>query len=340
MAEQVFAWLTGQDDNIGDSALRRGYADALRRRGPVTAFVGGASDSYISGLGDVTPIADLDAWLRSAISAATTGPATLAINAGEFTFSGTYTLQLLRILPALCRFRAAGGRVVWLGAAVPSAPRDRAWLFRRLFHAADLIRWRDDATSHVFCVAEAMPDWALALEPSPAAERTALGISLRFDRPYPSPAWIASVRDLAGRLSLDVVAVAQVQRDSPYARRLAADLGGRHVVFPSGRSHAEQEAILRREYAGMAAIVSDRLHALLIGLSEGVVPLGHTESARPKLARHFDSLGLPWVASATLDTVGPDQLAAYANDAAVALSAARTRLAEIGDLLAGDDWRG
>ncbi len=343
----VFAWLTGQDDNLGDSALRRGYADALRTRGDLVAYVADASPAYVSGLG--LGLADrvstsLGAWLTEALAAARRGPATLAINAGEFTFSGRYTLQMLRILPALWRFRRRGGAVVWLGAAVPGPRRGRTWLFRRLFRAADLVRWRDARTSEVFAPAPAMPDWALALEPAgDAGERGALGVSLRFDRPYPSEAWLRAVRELAARLGLEVVAVAQVARDTDYARRLAADLGGRAVPFGE-ETHAEQEAVLRREYAAMRLILSDRLHALLIALSEGAVPLGLVEAATDKLARHFDALGMPWATAsaperiarlAALDDVA---LVELARDAADRLGDARRELDAVRSLLAGDQW--
>lgn len=344
----VFAWLSGQDDNLGDSALRRGYAEALRARGDLVAYVADASPAYISGLGlgpadRVTP--SLGAWLRDALAAARRGPATLAINAGEFTFSGRYTLQMMRILPALWRFRRRGGAVVWLGAAVPGPRRGRTWLFRRLFRAADLVRWRDARTSEVFEPAPAMPDWALALEATgPSAERGALGVSLRFDRPYPSEAWRAAVRELAGRLGLEIVAVAQVARDTEYARRLAADLGGRAVEFRAATAHAVHETVLRGEYAAMRLILSDRLHALLIAMSEGAVPLGLAEASTEKLVRHFDALGLPWATApaderiARLSALDDAVLAGYADDASRRLADARRELGAVRELLAGDQW--
>ncbi|MBF0817524.1 glycosyltransferase [Microbacterium paludicola] len=348
--ETVFAWLWGQDDNLGDSALRRGYADALRRRGPIAAYVEDASSDYISGLG-LQPgdrvFTDLGAWLAAANAAARRSPATLAINAGEFSLSGGYTLRLLRILPALRRFRRRGGAVVWLGAAVPARRRGRTWLFLRLYRAADLVRWRDQTTSEVFAPAPAMPDWALGLEPQGAAHdapRRTLGVSLRFDRPYPSAEWIRAVRETAERLGLEIVTVAQVRRDSAYAHRLARDLGGRAVAF-GGVSHATHERVLRGEYAGMRAILSDRLHALLIAQTEGAVPLAWTEAAADKLRRHFDALGLPWVTAspdqriACLRAVDDAALTAHAADSAARLAAARAALDEVRDVLAGDQWR-
>lgn len=126
-------------------------------------------------------------------------------------------------------------------------------------------------------------------------DRVTLGLSLRGDRAYPTAAWLASVREAAQRLGLEIVALAQVERDSLYAQRLASDLGGRAVVF-DGRSHREQELVVRTEYGRMRVLLSDRLHSLLIAATEGAVPLGWCEAATTKIARHFEPLGMPWVA--------------------------------------------
>jgi len=346
--ETVFAWLEGQDDNIGDSALRRGYADALRARGPLVVFAGDATESYLEGLGLQAAdrvVADLGEWLHSAFAAARVGPATMAINAGEFSFSGTYVLRMLRILPALRRFRRAGGAVVWLGAAVPKLRRGVTWMFRRLFAMSDLVRWRDSETSTVFAAAQPMPDWALALDADGGdSVRPALGVSLRVDRPYPSAAWLTAVRELAQRLDLEVVAVAQVRRDSDRTRRLAEDLGGRAVVFGEV-SNAAQERIVRAEYSRMRAMVSDRLHALLIAQTEGAVPLAWVEAATAKLSRHFDSLGMTWASAPPADridcirTLDEATLLRRAQQSAAALADARIELAELQALIASDQWR-
>lgn len=346
--EIVYAWLTGQDDNLGDSALRRGYADALRARGPLVVYVAGASDSYIGGLG----LAESDRvvrkflpWLGGAIWRACREPVTIALNAGEFSFSGRYTLIAVPLAAVLGVFRRLGGRVVWLGASVPRAVQGRTWLFRRLHRRAQLVRWRDQATALVFGPAPWMPDWVLGLEPSGDAgmDRGTLGLSLRGDRAYPTAEWLASVRHAAQRLGLEIVTIAQVERDSAYAVRLASDVGGRAVPF-EGRSHREQELVVRTEYGRMRVLVSDRLHSLLIAATEGAVPLGWSEAATAKIARHFDPLGMPWVAVtpgraatavADLDRQTLDTLDGLARER---MAAARVLLAKVIADVASDQW--
>lgn len=342
-SEKVYAWLTGQDDNVGDSALRRGYVEALQRRGDLVAYVADASDEYISGLGlserDSTE-AGLGKWLRAALRDAKQGPVTIALNAGEFSFSNRYTLMMLTVVPALNALKRRGAKVVWLGAAVPRAPRERAWLFRPLFSSSSLTRWRDEGSSTAFAAAPWMPDWALALKPTgPAQDRSSLGVSMRFDRPYPSASWITAVRELASRLSLDVVVIAQVVRDSETAEKLARDLGGRAVAFPEGRTHAAQEALLRDEYAGFDLMISDRLHGLLIAATEGAVPLAWCEEATEKMGRHFRALGMPWAVVQRSDAVqkvrdlGPAELTVMRDELGTAMEKARGELADVTELL-------
>lgn len=341
--ETVFAWLWGQDDNIGDSALRRGYVHALHQRGPIVAYCADASADYISGLGlddnDKTE-PSLGRWLRAILASARKGPVTVAINAGEFSFSGSYILQSIRILPVLSAVHRLGGKIVWLGAAVPRTRRGVTWMFRSLYRLSDLVRWRDLETSTVFERADFMPDWALSLPAEGHTKsRGALGVSLRFDRPYPSESWLNSVRELATRLELDIVSVAQVKRDSDYATRLAADLNGRAVQFRSG-SHREKETALRGEYANMKLMLSDRLHGLLIALTEGAVPLAWTPAATSKMTRHFDALGLTWATTSAdqqqlqLSALTNEQLDGYAVEASNCLEQARAEVAEASMALA------
>lgn len=336
---RVFAWLTGQDDNIGDSVLRRGYAEALHGVGDVGVYIGGGSDDYVSGLG-LTPrdatFSDIRRWLLAAWRRARRGPVVLAINAGEFHLTRGNTVGLLAVLPLMTRVRRGGGKVVWLGAEIP---RVGSWirtaLWRRVHRKATIVRWRDSETGSKLAPSPWMPDWALSLGPvAEARPRKTLGVSLRFDRPYPDQAWLSAVRSAASRLDLDIVTIAQVKRDSEYARRLAADLGGRAVVYESG-DHAAQEQIVREEYAGMAVLFSDRLHGLLMAATEGAVPLAWCSSVTDKIRRHLVPLGFTWsiapheemdVLLAGLDTRTVSDFAAQTD---VLVGRARQSLAEV-----------
>lgn len=338
---RVFAWLTGQDDNIGDSVLRRGYVEALQGVGDSSVYIGGGSDDYVSALGltprDVT-FSDVRRWLHAAWRQARRAPIVLAINAGEFHLTRGNTMGLLVVLPLIGRVRRGGGKVVWLGAEIPRAGSSiRTALWRRVHRKANMVRWRDNETGSKLAASPWMPDWALSLGPmAESRPRTSLGISLRFDRPYPNETWLNNVRGAAARLDLDIVAIAQVKRDSDYARRLAADLGGRAVVYESG-DHASQERIVRDEYAAMTVLLSDRLHGLLIGATEGAVPLAWCASATDKITRHLVPLGFTWSVAAQSDAseliagLDSDTLADFAAQTDVLVGQARGALAEVSE---------
>lgn len=302
----VYAWLIGQHDNVGDTVLRREYANALRRRGPLVVYVGWVHDGFIEGLAlqpEDRVFRKYLPWVFSALRATASRRVTIAINSGEFALSRLFALMALVLIPIAKLANRTGGDVVWLGAAVPGRARfGLGWIFEALFNTATLVRWRDHASSDYLAPAGWMPDWAFAvISDRPSRPRRTVGVSLRFDRPYPSEEWLEAVRSLAGRLSLDIVTIAQVDRDTGYAERLAHDLGGRVVPF-AGSGHLEQESIVRSEYAGMQLVLSDRLHGLIIAATEGAIPLGWCEASTEKLSRHLDPMNLGWA------TVSRDRL--------------------------------
>jgi hypothetical protein len=68
---------------------------------------------------------------------------------------------------------------------------------------------------------------------------------------------------------------------------LATLLTADQLRWDHGRSHREQEALVRGCYAESLAVVSDRIHALIIGLTEGAVPVGFTTGSAEKVSRTF-----------------------------------------------------
>jgi hypothetical protein len=175
------------------------------------------------------------------------------------------------------------------------------WPFAALARVADVLVWRDNGSGRLLRAAPAMPDWAFGLPPGGllddlprAADRDCVVVSLRSDRPMPSPEWIASVDALATRLDAEVVVVAQVERDDARARQVGRLLGAT-VVGWTCDDHAVQERTLRDIYRRAHVAVSDRLHVLVLAATEGAVPLGWCERATSKIDRHFAVVGAEWV---------------------------------------------
>lgn len=302
----VFVTTIGQEDNLGDSVLRRGLLNAFDRdRVQVHVLVGSNSSGYISALGlhsdDVT-YNSRDDWRRALLISAVRSKCALVFNAGEVRVdrAHSYLGKFQALSVALIRLR--GGAVVHTGLGIrdPKAPRD--FLGRCVLRMCTLVAWRDAQSRDWSGIGQVLPDWALALGSQqsqvagidPSQPRRFLAISMRGDREFPSQEWFGAVRKIADENSLVPLLVTQVVRDGDRSREIAKQLGSETEVFDwaADVSHAVHERDVRDLYMRSAAVVSDRLHALVLGATEGAVPLALTVGSAEKLRRTLAVVGL------------------------------------------------
>lgn len=303
---RVFVWATGQDDNLGDSALRRGYLDALRTRGKMTVWTGSASQGFLTGLG-VQPgdrrTGSYRRWYTQALSTAVRLRTLVAVNAGEVPVSRMGAVRMTSLIPLIVLARLRGGGGLWYGAGVPNPLKDRrlAVPYRIVAALCREIRVREESSRSVVGHRELMPDWAFTLG-TPVEQwallddRTLITLVLRGDRPEPSHDWLAWFEKLASQLNLTPAVVVQVGRDYLRAQELTATLAPEYFAW-FVEDHAEHEESVRAIYGRSAVIVSDRLHALIFGATEGAVPIGWVPSSSGKVRKHFDSWAMEWVGS-------------------------------------------
>ncbi|WP_336645773.1 polysaccharide pyruvyl transferase family protein [Microbacterium sp. USHLN186] len=334
--QQIHVDAAGQDDNLGDSALRNAYLKAVDGPRRMFRVVGRTQTTdYIAGL-DLRErhiwYADREAWV-GAIDLAS--PVVHIFNAGEIALAGAddagYPTK--RRTAELAAAKKSGGAVIAAGIGLKEPRLARAVHFRAAFRDADIVSWRDFGSQRAAGFGEVNPDWAFALGTKTsswlaAASREMLAVTLRFDRPYPDARWIAAVRSLAQVTSTRIVTVAQVSRDAPRAVQLAADLGGEYLLPPS-LSHDSLDAHVRAVYQRSLAVVSDRAHALIMGATEGAYPIG--SGADPgKIFRLMDTVGLGALIGRfdELD-VFADQLPDRLPELAPAIDEARGQLARL-----------
>ncbi len=295
LTQLVHVHLAGQDDNLGDSVLRRGYLDALR--GPNRRFrlLGhGQTSDYLAGLA----LTEADEWFESRSqwleSPGAASAPVHAFNAGEINPAGS-TYPTDRRAQELAATRNAGGVAVIAGIGLKDTEQSRSVKFLAPFRDADIVSWRDSGSQAAAGFGEVNPDWAFALGTStsewhPVASRKLIAVTLRFDRAYPDATWMAAVQRLAKQTSTQIVTVAQVARDAPRAVRLAADLGGVYLGAPSF-AHDVLEEHVRGLFQRSLAVISDRAHGLIIAATEGAYPIG--SGANPhKISRLLDEVGL------------------------------------------------
>lgn len=290
----------GQSDNLGDSVLRRGLLDALRRHGDLVVSVLDLPDAYLSGLGlrpGDTVVRSRPEWQQRVARSCLSG-CLYAFNAGEAQLTAGYAASYLKMLPLLVANRLRGGRAVHVGFGL-RAP-DGTWgrAMRAVLAVCDEVTWRDAESRRWVGLGTVEPDWAYACgSPDDAphrrawADRDVLAVSLRFDRAEPGPVWFDVLRTVARDAGLRIVAVPQVQRDVPRARAIAAELGG-EVLEWDGDDHAVNEARVREVYGRSRLVVSDRLHAVIMGHTEGAVPVGFGTQSVTKLERTLAPVGL------------------------------------------------
>lgn len=332
----AFVQPSGQDDNLGDSALRAGLLAALESAGARThLLLDGQTSDYISGLPSV-PVdrfyTDRKEWLRAAEVAARP---VYVFNAGEISPQTDEPYPSSEQVREMRRVVRRGGLVIAAGIGLKDPVSGADVQFDRVLRHAALVSWRDLGSCDVAGFGQVAPDWAFALGSSTTAwegegDRPYITATLRFDRPWPDDVWVQSVRALAARTGTALVTVAQVARDAPRAVRLAEALGGAYLGAPTTR-HDDLEHHMRAVYARSLAVVSDRAHALIMGATEGAYPLGSAADPQ-KIERILAAAGVGAL-TGHHDTFAEraDRLDDERSELAAAIRAARADLRSLTD---------
>lgn len=283
----IFLSLFGQHDNLGDSVLRRPWYESFRGLGPIHAAVGDHAEDYLSAFPldrrTVLYSSNLK-WTAAALWSAARRRTVMAFVAGEVVTTPKSALVYL-IYGAIARAaRVRGGHAVFAGVGVKI--NSRPWVVRVLrwmIEPCEIVVARDPASAALLGTDNVGPDWAFldGRTTAPAAatgpqDRRTVAVSLRGDQPAPAADTVSALGRAAKLADLEVVVVSQVRRDNQRCRDLAAQLGREVpttvVTWDSG-NHAEHERLVRDVYGRSAVAVGDRLHALIVAMTEGAVPL-------------------------------------------------------------------
>ncbi|MCC4248607.1 MULTISPECIES: hypothetical protein [Microbacterium] len=294
---KAFIAAHGQADNLGDSVLRRAMLDAfldpqLERH----ILVGPGVSDYAAGLGlrgADHVYTSRSAWQRAAVRAGLTAPIAFVTNAGEVQLNGRRTKIAFADIPTALLVRARGGVPVQTGMAFRVPHGSFPWQIAIVSRLSKVATWRDLPSRDYAGTGEVTPDWAFALKASgKAAERDLLVVTMRGDRPEPTPAFLEAISLLSSRRGLRPVVINQVVRDRERSQMIADAVGAEFLSPWSGGPHNEFERVVRDIYARTEVVVSDRLHALVIGLTEGAAPVGATSGPSEKLDRTFAAAGI------------------------------------------------
>ena len=205
--------------------------------------------------------------------------------------------------------RLRGGTAVQVGAGVRmSSVGDSALsssrITRSLAHIPALERyarqtmsvvgWRDPGTLDSFRVGTVVPDWAFGEGPDPLTvglgtapgSRDVMAVTTRADRDVLSKDKIRLLRDVAEARGLRIQVYSQVRRDRQKMEELARRLHpGTEPLLFGNESHADWEQQVRALHRRSAIVAGDRLHALIIGATEGAIPLAVSNWTTEKVIR-------------------------------------------------------
>lgn len=316
----LFVEVTGQHDNIGDSLLRRGMLDAIRHPDIQLHIRIGEDDSYTTGLGlqaaDITYRERTD-WEKAIGTDRGRGNSSFLANAGEVIRVRGPRYLRPKVLRQLIHLRRRGGALLHTGVGVrdlETSPRLAKLSALRFF---DMVTWRDAASRDYAGVGEVQPDWGFATGSeniATDATRDVLAVSVRGDRDQPDEEWSGLVRSLADALNLRIVTFSQVMRDSALAETLGRTLKADDVLRWNSADHAPQEARVRELFRRSVGVVSDRVHGLIMGATEGAYPIGLPPRPNAKSLRTLAPVGFPlyvrtaddW--SASIDRLGEHDL--------------------------------
>ena len=297
----IFVSAKGQEDNVGDSLLRRGYLDSLRRAGSLHVLVS-HDDGYNTGLGlipDDVQYRSRDTWRRAAMAGTLRGDMAFALNAGEATLDPNYARYCARLAGLAMVGKVRGVKFAIAGSGfrpgVSAAPR----AVRAMARVSDFVAWRDEESRSAAGCGSVAPDWAFGsgkpsgalIAPERAGGRDLLAVSVRAAGPQLEYQRGQQIKDLARRAGLDPVVVVQVARDNEAAQAVARAHGFRCHSWREG-AHLHRESDVRALYARSRVVVSNRVHALIIGLTEGAAPLAPSEMGVEKVERIFRAAGI------------------------------------------------
>lgn len=313
---KIFVVGHGQQDNIGDSVLRRAMLNALRDEGDLVVHAGSNDENFLSGLGVTeadSVVGSSRSWLAQGLAAMLRGELmAVGLNAGEAQLSARYTYHTAPAYALAIAARLTGRPVFMTGVGLKAGGR-KVWLAPlRLATGGKkaLVTWRDEKSRLRAGFGGQQPDWALG-EGGDGVQngaRTMLAVSMRSDHRVPGRSFRDLIRGIAEAGGLDIIVVSQVERDNDAALRLAKDLGGVATLTFDDPHHARHEARVRETYAKSAVVVSDRLHSLVIGITEGAIPVALSADYPEKAARTLATAGFEDLVASGEDELEMDSI--------------------------------
>lgn len=297
---RVFLSASAQEENLGDLILRRTMLRWLDDPPlEVNLYVGSMPAQYVAALqsGQARRYTNNREWTVALLKSLTRrGRTVLLFSPGQ---QGLVLRKLevvhasINILLAIA-VRVRGGLVIKVGRSLEGPSRAMLLLERILARLCNVYVLRDRTSARKIAArTEVVPDLAVG-----ATERVTervrprrfVAFSWRHDREVPIALMENSIA-YARRRGLQPILVTQVWKDNDVHARLATQFDIAHLEW-TDRDHGRQLDRVLDVYEETEVILSNRLHALILGWNSGVLPLGYSSPSDAKIWNHLEELGL------------------------------------------------
>lgn len=288
MRRTTFVSLVAQSENLGDLVIRKNAVEAACAGGKVIALTSGMPDSYLraydlpSGSQVVSSplrfqfLLLVETLRRRADLLIAPGPVTLTRKLSRL-------LKAAVVLGDSALIVTFGGRVLSLGRSYRGSSAVAVLLEKTQKAISTVYFVRDEKSREVIGESvEVRPDMAF-MAPQIGAHfvRDTIAVSVR-DVNSKTINHLRELRDLAHDRGMNMVFVTQVKHDEDIHSRLASELGVTHLAW-GRKGHAEQLREVMELYCRSAAVVSNRLHALIFGVQAGSAAIAVEPERHPKL---------------------------------------------------------
>lgn len=290
MARKNFAVMSvaAQEDNLGDVEIRKKLFDRIRTQDiDIVAFCGTSSPEYMEAFGDALRCSWFTSMIKMQLEVlrrCLVGQSMhffIAPGPARFSSKPRALAKSLVNFMNMALARLTGGAAHIVGRAYRGSGTSRAIevLSAKLATTATV---RDDMSfTAIGGRARVMPDLAFASDLTFDGPRNYLAISLRVE-PDLSAAHVESIVKASRAAGLEPVFVTQVRRDNEWMLELARQHGAEIVAWTT-ETHRLQRERVGLAYRKAAAVVSNRLHGLIIGALAGATPVPVVSSMNTKL---------------------------------------------------------
>ncbi|TFD83904.1 polysaccharide pyruvyl transferase family protein [Cryobacterium lactosi] len=301
----LFCSVSAQWDNLGDIEIRQTLVDWVSEgERSVTVFVGTMPQSYIDAFAFSSNVRVVRSPIKFQVlllRAILARRASIAFAPGP-QLLGTQPKILAKTLANFANVtlvRLSGGHAIAVGRALRGSGRLAKAIERALVNKFAIYTVRDNASSSALGSAlEMQPDLAFAHSGFASARKGLALISLRGDRKVDREMVKTAVEVLKGA-GYDVKFVTQVKRDDNQHSELAYEFGLDAILWGS-KSHLDQFDTIRAAYAEADIVISNRLHALILGIQHGAFPVAVVEPSADKLPTTLS----PWIQLVSVPSVG------------------------------------